>query len=129
MLVDPDADERPAETMDLPGAVMGHFATLTEPGFRLADGDERYLLVSPRTPYNRVPLADMSLSVTVERDGETVAEPSLEQTLDSELDLHYGTSVADVQPGDSVTITVESPRRSPATVGTRRRSSRCRRSN
>ncbi|TYT61353.1 DUF7350 domain-containing protein [Natrialba swarupiae] len=110
VLVDPDADERPAETMDLPRSGDGAFlATLTEPGFRLADGDERYLLVSPRTPYNRVPLADMSLSVTVERDGETVAEPSLEQTLDSELDLHYGTSVADVQPGDSVTITVESP--------------------
>ncbi|MEY7849876.1 hypothetical protein AB7C87_11845 [Natrarchaeobius sp. A-rgal3] len=110
LLVDPDAGERPEETADLPrsgdAAVL---ATLTESGFRLADGDERYLLVSPRTPYNRVPLADMTVSTTIEREGEVVVESSLEQTLDSDLDLHYGTSLTDVQPGDSVTITVESP--------------------
>ncbi|SDR42164.1 DUF7350 domain-containing protein [Natronobacterium texcoconense] len=109
LLVDPD-DGTPDAHEDLPrsgdAAVL---ATLFESDFRLADDDERYLLVSPRTPYNRVPLADASLSVTIERDGETVADVDLEQTIDGEYDHHYGTSVADVEPGDSVTVTFESP--------------------
>ncbi|QSW98802.1 DUF7350 domain-containing protein [Haloterrigena alkaliphila] len=84
-------------------------ATLLESGSRLVDGDERYLLVSPRTPYNRVPLADMALNATVARSGERVADAPLEQTVDGEFALHYGASLADVRPGDSVTITVESP--------------------
>ncbi len=88
------------------------FATVLESGSRLADGDEQYLLVSPRTPYNRVPLADMAMYVTVERDGEPIGDADgtpLEQTLDSEHDLHYGASLAALEPGDSVTITFESP--------------------
>ncbi|MFA9428022.1 hypothetical protein [Natronorubrum sp. A-ect3] len=88
------------------------FATLLESGSRLADGDDQYLLVSPRTPYNRVPLADMAMHVTVERDGEPVGDADgtvLEQTLDSEYDLHYGVSLAPLQPGDAVTVTFESP--------------------
>ncbi|SIR83533.1 DUF7350 domain-containing protein [Natronorubrum thiooxidans] len=86
--------------------------TLLEAGSRLADGDEQYLLVSPRTPYNRVPLADMAMSVTVDREGEPVGDAdgvALEQTIDSEYDLHYGASLPALQPGDSVTVTIESP--------------------
>ena len=64
-----------------------------------ADG---YLLVSPRTPYNRVPLADMALSV------EGALEARLEQTLDDAMGLHYGTA-ADLSAGETVTIVVESP--------------------
>ncbi|RQG89882.1 hypothetical protein EA462_07670 [Natrarchaeobius halalkaliphilus] len=110
LLVGPTSDSVPEETEDLPrSGDAAMLATVFESGFRLADGDERYLLVSPRTPYNRVPLADMSLSVTVERDGEVVGESTLEQTLDGEYDLHYGASIADIEPGDSVTITIESP--------------------
>ncbi|AFZ71468.1 DUF7350 domain-containing protein [Natronobacterium gregoryi] len=110
LLVSPD-DGRPDEHEDLPrsgdAAVL---ATLFESGFRLADGDEQYLLVSPRTPYNRVPLADASLSATIERDGDTVADDiGLGQTIDGEYDHHYGVSVANIEPGDSVTVTVESP--------------------
>ena len=99
------------ESDDLPRSSDAAFVTtLLESESRLADGDDRYLLVSPRTPYNRVPLADMSLHVTVEREGETVTDDAtLDQTIDGEYDLHYGTSLADVQPGDSVTITVDSP--------------------
>ncbi|WP_137290167.1 DUF7350 domain-containing protein [Natronorubrum halophilum] len=98
---------------DLPRSGDAAFlVTLFESGSRLADGDDRYLLVSPRTPYNRVPLADMTMNATVERDGETVAgadETILEQTIDSEYDLHYGASLPDVRPGDAVTIAIESP--------------------
>ena len=81
--------------------------TLLEAGSRLADGDDRYLLVSPRTPYNRVPLPNVSLQAAVGRDDATVVD--LVGTLDGELGLHYGHSLTDVQPGDAVTITVESP--------------------
>ncbi|RQG95955.1 DUF7350 domain-containing protein [Natrarchaeobius chitinivorans] len=110
LLLESRADDRPEETADLPRSGDAAFlSTVTEPGFRLADGDERYLLVSPRTPYNRVPLADMSMTVTIERDGEVVAEPTLEQILDSEYGLHYGASIADVRADDTVTITIESP--------------------
>ncbi|MDQ2048906.1 hypothetical protein RBH26_00240 [Natronolimnohabitans sp. A-GB9] len=110
ILVEPDAD-RPAETAELPrsgdAAVL---ATLLESGFRLADGDDRYLLVSPRTPYNRVPLPAMNIEVVIERDGESVADAiDLEETIDDEYGHHYGASLADVQPGDTVTVTVVSP--------------------
>lgn len=95
---------------DLPRSGDAAFvATLLETGSRLAEGNERYLLVSPRTPYNRVPLADTALQATIERDGETIAEERLEQTIDDEFDLHYGLSVADVSPGDMVRIAIESP--------------------
>ncbi|RZV08228.1 hypothetical protein BDK88_3195 [Natrinema hispanicum] len=84
--------------------------SLLESGSRLADGDDRYLLVSPRTPYNRVPLSNMSLQATVDRDGSTVVDRQRHVgTLDGELGFHYGHSLTDIQPGDSVTITVESP--------------------
>ncbi|ELY86553.1 hypothetical protein C483_19125 [Natrialba hulunbeirensis JCM 10989] len=83
------------------------------------DGDDgsssagQYLLVSPRTPYNRVPLADAALSVTVERDGDTIVGPdtALAETLDSEYGIHYGLVVDDAQieTGDSVTVTIDSP--------------------
>ncbi|MFU8869055.1 hypothetical protein [Natronococcus sp.] len=81
-------------------------ATLLESDSRLA-GEERYLLVSPRTPYNRVPLADATLTATVERE-EGTADAVLEQTLDGEYGLHYGADVA-ADPGDAVTVSFESP--------------------
>jgi len=83
--------------------------TLLESGLRLADGDDRYLLVSPRTPYNRVPLPNMSLHATVDHDGSTVVDRDLVGTLDDAVGFHYGRSVRTVRPGDSVTITIESP--------------------
>ncbi|MFD1564896.1 iron transporter [Haloarchaeobius amylolyticus] len=83
--------------------------TLLESGSRLAGGDDRYLLVSPRTPYNRVPLTNMSLRVVVERDGSTVVDRDLVGTLDDAVGFHYGRTVGTVRPGDSVTVTVESP--------------------
>ncbi|WP_049920126.1 DUF7350 domain-containing protein [Halobiforma nitratireducens] len=114
LLVAPDADTPETETHeDLPrsgdAAVL---ATVFEPGHRLADGDERYFLVSPRTPYNRVPLPDASLSITIERDDDSDPEHfDLEQTIDGAFDHHYGTSVPEtaIQPGDVVTVTFDRP--------------------
>ena len=83
--------------------------TLVEPGSRFVDGEERYLLVSPRTPYNQVPLTDATISVTVERDGSTVAERDLVQTIDGEYGIHYGAAIEDVAEGDSVSVVVETP--------------------
>jgi hypothetical protein len=111
-LLDPDADSGTDSGDEVPMSGDAAFVvTLLESGSRLADGDDRYLLVSPRTPYNRVPLANMSLRAGVERDGEPAIDDSLEltRTLDSEFGFHYGGPLTDARPGDSVTITVESP--------------------
>lgn len=69
---------------------------------RLAEDGENYLFVSPRTPYNRVPLPDMALSVEGDIDGV------LAQTLDSELGHHYGMTV-DLTDGEEFDLIVESP--------------------
>jgi hypothetical protein len=103
-----DAEEGALEDGELPRSGDAAFvATLLDTETHLAD-EEPYLLVSPRTPYNRVPLADMTMTATIELDGE-VDEHALEQTLDGEYDLHYGASIAAVEPGETVTIDVESP--------------------
>ncbi|AEH37905.1 DUF7350 domain-containing protein [Halopiger xanaduensis] len=108
-------DHENPETSDLPrSGDAGVLATLLESEHRLA-GDGQYLLVSPRTPYNRVPLADMSLRATIERDGTELGDAPLEQTLDGEYGLHYGVSLSEigdvsgVEAGDSVAIEIESP--------------------
>ena len=112
----PPAEAYPGTLLDgsdgdeLPESGDARFVvTLVGLGSRFVDGEERYLLVSPRTPYNRVPLTDATLSVTVERDGSTVAERDLVQTIDSEYGIHYGVAVEDVTAGDSVTVEIETP--------------------
>ncbi|MGZ0747225.1 DUF7350 domain-containing protein [Haloparvum sp. AD34] len=70
---------------------------------------ETYLAVSPRTPYNRYPLPLMSLSATLQRDGETVYDDILQTTIDPELNYHYGASVSEVRSGDELTVTVDAP--------------------
>lgn len=67
----------------------------------LGDGDG-YLFVSPRTPHNRVPLADMALSVRGALPGD------LTQTLDSELGHHYGIP-ASLAEGEEFELVVDSP--------------------
>ena len=61
-----------------------------------------YLVVSPRTPYNRVPLPEMTLSV------EGAIEGELTQTLDDELGHHYGLP-ATLGPDASLDIVVDAP--------------------
>jgi hypothetical protein len=70
---------------------------------RLATGDGGYLLVSPRTPYNRLPLPEMSLSLSLP---EGVVQ--LGQTLDGELGMHYGGTVA-LSAGTQFDLVVDGP--------------------
>ena len=71
--------------------------------------DQGYLAVSPRTPYNRTMVPMMSLSGTLNRDGSTVFDGILQATIDPDLRYHYGAPIADVQSGDELAITVDSP--------------------
>lgn len=72
-----------------------------------ATDEDPYLLVSPRTPYNRVPLPGMSLSADIERDGEHLATYRLRPTVDEAAGLHYGATVPALAPGDRVRVTVD----------------------
>ena len=96
----PEADAYPGTDLGVHESGDARFVVRHLPESRFADGG--YLLVSPRTPYNRVPLADMALSV----DG--AVEADLEQTLDSELGLHYGASI-ELSGGEAFDLVVEGP--------------------
>jgi len=75
-----------------------------------ASGDAgAYLAVSARTPYNRYPLALMSLSATVSSDGGTRFSGAMEPTLHPDLGYHYGATVEELAAGDEITISVDSP--------------------
>ena len=77
-------------------------ATLLEADTRF--DDERYLLVSPRTPYNEVPLSDMSLAVEVGVD-----RLGLTERIDHAAGLHYGTGVVALEPGSTIEVVIETP--------------------
>ncbi|SEO98035.1 Fe2+ transport protein [Halogranum amylolyticum] len=72
-------------------------------------GDAPYLLVSPRTRYNGYLVPGMSLSATVERDGETAFDGELRAGLDPEAGLHYGAPVEGLTVDDGVTVAVDVP--------------------
>ncbi len=97
----PEADAYPGLALGEPSTGDARIVGRYLPESRLAGGDG-YLLVSPRTPYNRVPLADTALSV----DG--AVSTRLEQTLDDELGLHYG-APASLDAGDVIEVVVEGP--------------------
>ena len=80
----------------------------TAAGGAETDGDPSYLAVSMRTPYNRYPIPMAALSATVTRDGTTVFDGELTATVDPGLGAHYG-AVADIGPGDELTISVDTP--------------------
>ncbi|WP_049981643.1 DUF7350 domain-containing protein [Halolamina rubra] len=103
---------------DLPGTVRGttesgdaQFVVTTLEDATPFGGDEGqgYLAVSPRTPYNRFPLPQLSLSGTLSRDGETTFDGYLNEWLDPDLGIHYGAVVDGVEGGDELTITVDTP--------------------
>ena len=95
------ADAYPGEDLGTPTSGDATFVVRYLEETRLSE-DSGYLLVSPRTPYNRVPLADMALSVEGALEGELV------QTLDSELGHHYGIA-GDLASGEQLDLVVESP--------------------
>ncbi|MDS0478363.1 iron transporter [Natrinema sp. 1APR25-10V2] len=102
----------------LPGIIRGaptsgdatFIVTTLDDASRFGGTDsETYLVVSPRTPYNRYMLPLMSLSGRLERDGTSIFDGILQATIDPELDYHYGAIVSDVQSSDELTITVDAP--------------------
>ncbi|PSP68578.1 hypothetical protein BRC85_01660 [Halobacteriales archaeon QS_1_69_70] len=101
---------------DLPGRVVGEGASgdatfvvsaVEEPPF--VEGEDSYLLVSPRTPYNRVPLPMMALSATLESEAGTTFEGQLSAGIEPTAGYHYGAAVDGISSGDELTITVDSP--------------------
>lgn len=101
---------------DLPGEVVGEagsgdaaFVVTRVEDQPFVDGEGTYLLVSPRTPYNRIPLPMMSLSVALERDGDVIHEGALQAAIEPDAGHHYGTEVDDLSSGDELTIGVDSP--------------------
>lgn len=108
---------RVPEKPDLPGEVVGEAASGDAeflvaapdeaPEF-VADG-ETYLVVSPRTPYNRFPLPFMGVSATLTRDGESVFDGALDPAVGPDLGYHYGAAVEGVESGDELTVVPEPP--------------------
>lgn len=96
----PPSDELPGELLGSATSDDAVFAASRVPGpSRFADGD--YLLVSPRTPYNRCVLPAMALELST---GE-----ALSATLDSETGLVYGAPVETGWLEDGVEIEVVTP--------------------
>jgi len=96
------AEAYPGRDLGTPASGDATFVVRYLEQTELSERSTGYLLVSPRTPYNRVPLADTALSVTGALEAELV------QTLDSDLGHHYGVP-ADLSAGDRLEIVVESP--------------------
>lgn len=107
-MVLPPAEEYPGELLgrsadgELPSSHDAEFVVSYLEDTRLAAGDTGYLFVSPRTPYNRIPLPEMTLSV------EGAVEGDLVETLDDEVGHHYGLS-ATLGEGESFDLVVDSP--------------------
>jgi len=100
---------------ELPGRVVGEgrsgdatFVVAAVEAAPFVEGDDSYLLVSPRTPYNRVPLPMMSLSATLE-GGTVPNDGRLAAGIEPSAGFHYGAGVDSISAGDELTITVDSP--------------------
>ena len=102
---------------DLPGRLIGEgssgdatfFVTVVEENTRFSDDSRPYMIVSPRTPYNRVVLPRMSLLATVERGQDIIFQGPLQASIDPELKSYYGSSIPGLEPGDVVTIEMQTP--------------------
>ncbi|MFB6195573.1 MAG: iron transporter [Haloplanus sp.] len=102
---------------ELPGRLVGEassgdatfLVTVVEGDSRFGDADGPSLLVSPRTPYNRVMLPRMTLSGTVSRGERTVFRGPLRASLDPEIGCFYGSAVPELRSGDRVRIGIETP--------------------
>lgn len=103
----PAADELPGGTVTATAGDVRYVATVLEPPAGV-DSVGSYLAVSPRTRYNGYHLSRMGLAVTLDRDGESIAEAELTRTIDPELGYHYGTTVPDGGNGE-VSIAVDTP--------------------
>jgi len=98
----PPAESYPGLAVGTPQSGDATFVVRYLEETAISDGNAGYLLVSPRTPYNSVPLPDMALSATGAIEGELV------QTLDSEVGHHYGVS-GSLSAGDELQLVIDSP--------------------
>lgn len=110
----PPAEGELPPAAHLPGRLQGEpvvgdallATTLLPAGSRFVDADERYLAVSPRTPYNRSMLPMTAIDYELRRGGTPVDAGSLADVLDSEIGPHYGTALGDVDDGDELGLSV-----------------------
>lgn len=102
---------------ELPGRWIGNtssdgvsfFVSLVDGGSRFSKNNQRTLLVSPRTPYNRIMLPRIALAGAVIRNQTTVLKRELQATIDSEIGCYYRAPVQELQSGDSVVIKTVTP--------------------
>lgn len=107
----PKPDDLPGTVTEL-GSTNGaeFYATIIDDASEYGGtSDESYLVVSPRTKYNRFILPMMSLSATLDHDSETVHDGSLADTLDPDLGSHYGTTIDAIDGGAELGLTVDAP--------------------
>jgi hypothetical protein len=98
----PPAESYPGTAVGTPQSGDATFVVRYLDETAMTDEDTGYLLVSPRTPYNRVPLPDMALSATGALEGELI------QALDSEIGHHYGLP-GSLSAGDQLQLVIDSP--------------------
>lgn len=102
---------------ELPGRLLGTTstgdavlsATLVEGDSRFSVDGHRTVVVSPRTPYNRIMLPRMALAGTIRREQETVLERSFRATIDSEIGCYYRAPVENLRSGDTIVIEPMTP--------------------
>ncbi|GAB3036324.1 hypothetical protein GCM10025298_27150 [Natronobiforma cellulositropha] len=107
---------RGAAVDDLQGTILGSarsadaYVTVLETDLErfVSSGDETYLAVFTRTPYNDVILPLTSLTVRLERGGDGTETTAVE-TLDHEFGHHYGVTLERLESGDRLTISIEAP--------------------
>ena len=68
-----------------------------------------YLMVSPRTPYNRYVLPSMSLTGRGMRGKNVLFDKSLSARVLPDLNYHYGARVERIIAGDTIEITIDTP--------------------
>lgn len=107
----------PAESA-LPGTVLGApsvdgmelAVSVVRDGARFGADGQPYVVVSPRTPYNRILLPRMALSLTAtDASGATRFDGALAPSLDPDLGAYYGAPVEGLAGGETLTITVDTP--------------------
>lgn len=76
---------------------------------RFGTNGRSYLAVSPRTPFNRILLPMMSISVSLTRNGQTVFEGPLRSAVGPAMSYHYGTAIDSVESGDELVISTQVP--------------------
>ncbi len=110
-------DSRAPPTDELPGRLVGtrtsgdaEFPAVVVGGdTRFSDSGQPHLLVSPRTPYNRIVLPRMSLSARIERDSETLFDGSLRPSVDPTLGVYYDAPVDDIVSEDMIHLFFDAP--------------------